>query len=157
MAENVKPLMATDHEQSGDVIVWFEDTPPGRRALSEAQNLAKATDAHLTVVAVAARERVIGCGRCLQGTVLWNLEMKKIAHEELLAAQKLLEPATDVSFELMVGTPADSISAVATSRRASAVVLPWQRNRRLDPPQRREVGRKVAVNGPWKVIVGRTA
>jgi hypothetical protein len=97
MAENVNALTAPAPEQSGDVIVWFEDTPPGRRALSEAQNLAKATDAHLTVVAVAAHERVIGCGRCLQGTVLWNLEMKKIAHEELLAAQKLLEPATDVT------------------------------------------------------------
>jgi nucleotide-binding universal stress UspA family protein len=157
MAEEMKALMATEDDQSGDVIVWFEDTPPGHRALSEAHNLARATDAHLTVVAVATHERVVGCGRCLQGTVLWNLEMKKIAHEELLAAQKLLEPDVDVSFELMVGTPADSISAVATSRHAFAVVLPWQRNRRFDPPHRREVGRKIAVNGPWKVIVSRTA
>jgi nucleotide-binding universal stress UspA family protein len=145
--------MASDDELTGDVIVWFEDTPEGRAALLHAQHLSRATDARLTVLAVATHERVVGCGRCLQGTVLWNIEMKKIAHEELCEAREILGPATPASYKLVVGRPADSISAAAAGKHADTVVLPWQRNRVLDPPQRRNVGRKVEANGPWKVIV----
>jgi hypothetical protein len=141
-------------EQANSVIVWFEDEPNGVVALLQAQKTARNEQAHLTVLAVAAHERVIGCGRCLQGTVLWNIEMRKIAHEELLTARRILDDAIDVSYELVVGEPADSISDLAERTGASTVVLPWQRNRRLDPPSRRNVRQRVDANGPWRVICG---
>jgi nucleotide-binding universal stress UspA family protein len=105
--------MAADDQRAPGVLVWFEDSPEGRRALSEADVLSRRRSVHLTVVAVATRERVIGCGRCLQGTVLWNIELKKIAREELLAARCALDGAADVSYELLVGDPAQMITQAA--------------------------------------------
>jgi len=64
-------------EESPSILVWFEDNQRGHAALRHAQELADAQRAHLTVPTVATTERVIGCGRCLQGTVLWNIEMQK--------------------------------------------------------------------------------
>jgi nucleotide-binding universal stress UspA family protein len=145
--------MRADGEHDPGVLVWFEDTPQGRVALAEASVLARRRSAPLTVVAVAAHERVIGCGRCLQGTVLWNIELEKIAHEELLEARRALEGAAGVSYEVLIGDPAATITQAAARSGADTVVLPVLRTRRFGPPNRRNVSGRVAAAGPWHVIV----
>jgi hypothetical protein len=145
--------MTADGEHDPSVLVWFEDTSEGRVALAEAGVLARRRCARLTVVAIAAHERVIGCGRCLQGTVLWNIEIEKIAHEELLAARRALGAATGVAYEVLVGDPAEMLTQAAARIGADTVVLPVLRNRRFGPPGRRNVSGRVAAAGPWHVIV----
>lgn len=136
--------MAAVGEQIPTVLVWFEDNPAGRSALDAAYAIAQREGAHLAVITVATHERVIGCGRCLQGTVLWNLEMKKIARQELVAASRILDGATDVSYELLVGDPADVIAEAATRTGADTVVFPPDSRRRFAPPNRRNVSARVA-------------
>lgn len=145
---------AVDGEQTATVVVWFEDHREGRAALLHAHKIAQDERVHLTVLTVATHERVIGCGRCLSGTVLWNIEMKKIAHEELVAARRILSGTSQISYELGVGDPAEAIAEAAQRTGARTVVLPWHRNRLLDPPNRRDVGEKVDPRGPWQVIAG---
>jgi hypothetical protein len=145
--------LAVDGE-AGSVLVWFEDNREGRAALLRAYEIAEAEGAGLTVLAVAIHERVIGCSRCMSGTVLWNLEMKKIAHEELAVARRMLDGASEVSFEMAVGDPDEAIAEVAWRAGALTVVLPWHRNRLLEPPNRRDVCEKVVRRGPWQVIAG---
>jgi Universal stress protein family len=146
--------LAVDGEEATTVLVWFEDNREGRAALLYAYEIAEAECEELTVLTVAIHERVIGCGRCMSGTVLWNLEMKKIAHEELTTARRMLDGATQVSYELAVGDPAEAIADVAARTGARTVVLPLHRKRLLDPPNRRDVGEKVERRGPWHVIAG---
>jgi nucleotide-binding universal stress UspA family protein len=146
--------VANFEAETPKVIVWFEDDAAGRAALRRAYEIADTQHARLTVLTVATRERVIGCGRCLQGTVLWNIEMKKIACEDLRAACLLLENAPNVEYEWVVGAPVDSITEIARSKQADTIVLPRQRTSLLTPPQRRHVSDRVGINGPWQVIVG---
>jgi nucleotide-binding universal stress UspA family protein len=149
----VDRVMTADGENDPSVLVWFEDSPEGRVALAEASVLARRRSTRLTVVAVAAHERVIGCGRCLQGTVLWSIELQKIAREELLAARRALNGAADISYEVLVGDPAEMITQAAARVGADVVVLPALRTRRFGPPNRRNVSGRVAAGGPWHVIV----
>jgi nucleotide-binding universal stress UspA family protein len=147
--------MAADDGHEPGVLVWFEDSPDGRSALAQAHGLTRLWDASLTVVAVAPHERVIGCGRCLQGTVVWNVEMKKIAHEELLEARAALAAAgaAGISYEVLVGDAADVIVEAAERLAADAVVLPSLRPGLLQPHGRRDVAAKVSAGGPWQVMV----
>ncbi|HWE59115.1 MAG TPA: universal stress protein [Solirubrobacteraceae bacterium] len=145
--------MTADGEQAPSVLVWFEDSPEGRCALTEASVLARRRSVCLTVVAVAALERVIGCGRCLQGTVLWNIELQKIAREELLEARSALDDPADASYEVLVGDPAEMITQAAERLGADVIVLPALKTRRFGPPNRRNVSGRVAARGPWHVIV----
>jgi nucleotide-binding universal stress UspA family protein len=145
--------MAADDHRAPGVLVWFEDSPEGRCALTEASVLARRRSVSLTVVAVAVHERVIGCGRCLQGTVLWNIELQKIAREELLEARSALDDAADVSYEVLVGDPAEMITQAAERVGADVIVLPALRVRRFGPPNRRNVSGRVAAGGRWHVIV----
>lgn len=142
----------TDIEDSARILVWFEDNTDGHTALLHAQDLANREDAKLTVVTVAVHERLVGCGRCLQGTALWNIEMQKIAREELAAARNLLGEASGVDFESVVGSPADAITETAERVGAQTIVLPRQRNRRFGPPGRRDIDQRVALRGNWRVI-----
>lgn len=146
--------MMLDDDPPGGVLVWFEDNAAGRAALARAHGLARLRDAHLAVVTVATHERVVGCGRCLTGTVLWNLEMQKIAHEELRAARLILDGADDVSYAVVVGDPVDAITAAAARTAAAAVVLPRLRRSRLAPPNRRHVCERLRGRGPWQVFIG---
>lgn len=132
-----------DSEQVGGVLVWFENNAGGRSALTEAYALAERQEEHLTVVTVATLERVIGCGRCLQGTVLWNLEMKKIAREELLEARRILDGAEDVSYEVVIGEPADAIAEIAIRIGAATVMLPPDKRGRFVPHNRRNLSSRV--------------
>lgn len=145
--------MAIEDEYVSSVVVWFEDNAEGRAALVQAHELAQEWLAELTVVSVAVHERVIGCGRCLQGTVLWNIEMKKIAHEELVTARRILDGAERTSYQLLVGDPAEVIVEAAVHADAQIVVLPRQREGRLTPPNRRHVPEQVGARGAWRVIV----
>lgn len=138
------------------ILVWFEDNPRGRAALDHAQELAEARQGQLTVLTVALRERVVGCGRCLQGTVLWNIEMRKIAQEELVTARDLLGDATDADFELIVGSPAEAIAVAAERIGAQVIVLPEQLSHRLGPRSRRNIAERVASHGSWQVVAART-
>jgi nucleotide-binding universal stress UspA family protein len=146
------PPSRDDQRQIGTILVWFEGTADGRAALAQAQRLATRRGAKLVVLTVAARERVVGCGRCLQGTVLWNIEMEKIAAEELTEARQILGGATPASYQSLVGSPAELISDAAARMGAHVVVIPRQRNRRLDPPNRRNIAQKLAAGGSWEVI-----
>ena len=145
--------MAIEDGYVRSVLIWFEDSAEGRAALAQAQELAQDWLARLTVVTVATHERVIGCGRCLQGTVLWNLEMKKIAHEELVQAGRILDGADDVSYQLLVGDPAEVITDAGSRADAQVIVLPWHRESRLSPPNRRHVAEQVGARGSWRVMV----
>jgi len=146
--------LAVDDDETGSVLVWFEDNREGRAALLHAYEITEARGADLTVLTVATHERVIGCGRCMSGTVLWNLEMKKIAHEELVVARRMLDGANRVSYEMVVGDPAEAIAEAAWRAGSLTVVLPWHRNRLLEPPNRRDVCEKLVRRGPWQVIAG---
>lgn len=146
-----------DRRPRGAVLVWYEGTADGRAALEQAHELAATRGANLTVLTIAAHERVIGCGRCLQGTVLWNIEMEKIAADELTEARRILDGVTAVTYQLAVGDPAELISETATRSGAQAIMIPRQRNRRLDPPHRRHIARKLAARGPWQVISAEAA
>lgn len=130
-------------EQVPGVLIWFEATAGGRAALDQAYAVAERQQSPLTVITVATRERVVGCGRCLQGTVLWNIEMKKIAYEELLEAQRILDGAAEVAYEVVVGDPAEAITAAAARTSAGTIVLPPDRGGRFVPRNRRNVSRKV--------------
>ena len=87
--------MAADDQRAPGVLVWFEDNPEGRRALSEADVLARRRSVHLTVVAVATRERVIGCGRCLQGRVAAGGPWHMIVASQQLALSDPLPVGAD--------------------------------------------------------------
>jgi len=146
--------LAFDGEEATSVLVWFEDNREGRAALLHAYEIADAEGADLTVLTVATQERVAGCGVCMSGTVLWNHEMKKIAQEELAVARRMLDGAGQVSYETAVGDPDEAIAEAAWRAGALTVVLPWHRNRLLEPPNRRDVCEKVVRRGPWQVIAG---
>ena len=143
-----------EREATTSVLVWFEDDGPGRAALQHAEVFARDDAAHLTVLTVATHERLIGCGRCLTGTALWNIEMDKIAREDLATARRILASPDDTSYELVVGNPADAITEVAQRVQADIVVIPQLRHRRLVPPNRRNVNEQVARSGGWRGIVG---
>ena len=66
----------------------------------------------------------------------------------------MLDGASDVSYELVVGDPAEAIAEAAERTGARTVVLPWHRNRLFEPPNRRDVCEKVVRRGPWQVIAG---
>ena len=132
-----------DSEQVPGVLIWFEANAGGRAALAQARTIAERQRSPLTVITVATRERVVGCGRCLQGTVLWNIEMKKIAHEELLEARRILDGAAEVSYEVVVGDPAEAVAAAATRVGATIIMLPPDRGGPMVPANRRNVSRKV--------------
>ncbi len=146
-------LLISDSKRTTNILVWFEDDRPGRAALERAAVVAQEEHAHLTVLTVATHERLIGCGRCLQGTALWNIEMDKIAREDLAAAQRILANAADTSYEFAMGNPVDAITEVAGRVRADTVVLPLRRRRRLDPPNRRNIREMLELGGPWRVVV----
>lgn len=132
-----------DSEQVPGVLIWFEATAGGRAALAQAHAIAERKQSFLTVITVATRERVVGCGRCLQGTVLWNIEMKKIAHEELLEARRILDGVKEVAYEVVVGDPAEAVAAAAARAGAGTILLPPDRGGRFVPANRRNVSRKV--------------
>lgn len=136
--------LGTVGQQVQGVLVWFEADPAGQRALAQAQEIALRQSAHLTVMTVATPERLIGCGRCLQGTALWNLEMKKIAHEQLTEARRLIADPDDVSYEVVIGDPVQAIVEMTRRTEAHTIVLPLVRAGRFAPPNRRNVGKRLA-------------
>lgn len=142
-----------DSNGATNVLVWFEDGEHGRAALERAEGIARAARAHLTVLTVATHEQLIGCGRCIQGTALWNIEMDKIALEDLATARRILVSAGDTSYERAVGNPLGAITEVAERVRADIVVLPLLKRRRFEPPNRRDIREKVERGGPWRVVV----
>lgn len=146
--------MAVDGEEVGSVLVWFEDNREGRAALLHAYEIAEAEGEDLTVLTVATQERVAGCGVCMSGTVLWNHEMKKIAREELAVARRMLDGASQVSYEMVVGDPVEAIAEAAWRSGVLTIVLPWHRKRLIEHPSRRDVCQKVVRRGPWQVIAG---
>ena len=152
VTEFIGPTDADQSLRSGTVLVWFEGGQAGRAALAHAHELTAGLGDRLAVLTIAVHERVIGCGRCLQGTVIWNLEMDKLADEELREARHILDGATGVTYERAIGNPAEVINAEAARLQARTVVIPRQRNRRLDPPNRRHIARKLADGGPWQVV-----
>ncbi len=150
--QNERDTPVTGSGEPPEILVWFEDNSRGRAALRQAHELADAQHAHLTVLTIAAHERLVGCGRCLQGTALWNIEMAKIAREELVTARSILGEAADADFESVVGNPAEAIIQTAERAGAHTIVLPEQRVRRLDPPRRRKIAEQVASRRGWQVV-----
>jgi nucleotide-binding universal stress UspA family protein len=139
----------TGSGQQPGILVWFEDNPRGRDALRRAEALADARRAHLTVLTVAVQERLLGCARCVQGTALWNREVRKIASEELVAARSIIEQAAQTDFESVVGSPAEAI--IQTAERVGAQTIVIAAQRRLDPARRRKVAEQLSRRG-WQVI-----
>ena len=147
--------MSAGGDGSSSVLVWFEDNPPGRAALLRAERLAEEERAHLTVLTVATPEPLVGCGHCRQASALWNVELKKLAHEELVEARSLLlTEALDVSYETVAGEPVEAISETAQRTHAGIVVLPPVRRHRLGRRDRRDISQRVRLSGPWRVVVG---
>jgi nucleotide-binding universal stress UspA family protein len=153
--ESVRTL--TDYPSAGHVLVLCEESEPGRAALLLAQHEAQSSGGTLTVLAIATHERVIGCGRCVSGTVLWNIEMKKMAQEALLAAHALLDERCEASFELQVARVGEIDETVINAARrtdADLVVLPWRRQSRMPRIHHADHLSAIAAAGPWRVISG---
>lgn len=146
--------MPIDHRPPQSVVVWFEDTPAGQAAVLLAREIAEAASAKLTVLTFAPRERVIGCGRCISGTVLWNADMIEIAQEELEEAQGLLCSCSDVTYEMVVGRPVPAIVGGARAHAADVVVVPWRRPSRIAAFRRRSVIEKIREAGDWQLVIG---
>ena len=119
-----------------------------------AREIAQSTSGELTVLTFAPRERVIGCGRCLAGTVLWNEDMLEIAQEELEEAQSLLCSCPDVEYELVVGRPVEAIVGGARAHHADVVVVPWRRRPRIPALRRRSVHERIRAAGDWNLVIG---
>lgn len=140
--------MSADH-----VLVWFQATPHGRAAIVHAQELASASGARLTVVAVAMRERVdVGCARCRQGAAIWNREMTDIGHEELQEAAGLLGGAGAAGYVLAFGSPAQAIVDTAIRCGADVIVLPSGRQGPLLERRSGRLKRQLSQRGVWCVV-----
>ncbi len=98
------------------VLVLFERSPNGVKALREAGEMIADTDAELTVVTVAARE----CRRCCGPSVeVHNGAQRDVARRELREAHAILGAAAPrAAFKLLLGHPEPM-----SSRRQLAVPL----------------------------------
>jgi nucleotide-binding universal stress UspA family protein len=153
-------INATMHENrpgasraSRHVLVRYESSPHGRGALQHALELARASNAELTVITVATHERVdIGCASCRHGAAIWNREMRLIAEEELAEAASFVDHDESVAFQVVRGKPHEAIREAATRCNAWMIVLPAEPGR-LGARRVSRLAGSLRAGGDWELTV----
>lgn len=135
------------------VLVSYQSSARGRAALGHALRLAREAGARLTVVSVATKEPVTGCARCRSNAVLWNQEMRYLAHEDLAEAAELVGSAPSVDFTVALGDPARAVGEAAARNHADVIVLPWEPHGRLRGRLFSTLEERLQKTGRWRVIV----
>src|SRR5579859_5771198 len=139
---------------SETVIVLYEPTRHGREALGEADQLARACHARLSVVVCAPRERQdVGCAQCRANVAFWNHELDEIAHEELDAARVLLGDPADTEYRVVNGSTVRALADLAARERADVIVLPWRRTGSLSRRLERRLTARLRAAGVPEVRV----
>jgi nucleotide-binding universal stress UspA family protein len=108
------------------VLVEYESSQRGRAALLHALRVAREAEAELTVVAVATRERVVGCARCRQSAVLWNREMTSLGQEALGEAATIVGARPGTRYAIAYGDRKRALAEAAAACEAELVVVPWE-------------------------------
>ena len=130
------------------VIVLYEPSQHGREALAEAEQLARACHARLSVVVCARRERQdVGCAQCRANAVFWNHELAGIAHQELDEARALLGDPADTEYRVANGSNTRALADLATRERADVIVVPWRRTGLLSRRLGRELTARLRAAG----------
>jgi nucleotide-binding universal stress UspA family protein len=102
------------------IVLGYDDTPPSKRALERAGELAKAFGSELSVTSVAPI--LAGIGR--SAGPLDPVDPPAKHAEELAAARSYLEgQGIDAEYVPAVGEPADTIVELATQRSADLIVV----------------------------------
>lgn len=135
------------------VLVSYQSSARGRAALACALRLAREAGARLTVVSVATKEPVTGCARCRSNAVLWNREMRYLAHEDLAEAAELVGSAPSVDYTVALGDPARAVGEAAARTHADVIVVPWESHSRLRGRFFSTLGERLQKTGRWQVIV----
>jgi len=137
-------------------MVAFEPSARGRAALRFAGELASQAGKGLIVGVFAPLERLdVGCARCRHGAAIWNVEMGKVAHEELAEAARLLDPeGLSVRYLTIRGDDVAAITGAAVEFGADLLVVPFQADRRLGIFPRRTLAQRLAGDGAVTVIAG---
>jgi len=124
----------------GDTAAWrgllvaYEPSNRGHAALMHGAEVARACGIPMTVISVTPQERSdVGCASCRQSATLRNVEMADIARENLLEADRLLDPLGlgPIDYVIGRGDPAASIAAAAAQAKADLIIVPWERSRTL--------------------------
>ena len=108
------------------MLVEYGSSRRGRAALLHALRVAREGGAELTVVAVATRERVVGCARCRQSAVLWNREMASLAQEALDEAATVVGERPGTRYAVAYGDRKRALADAAAASEAELVVVPWE-------------------------------
>lgn len=133
---------------SATVIVLYEPSRHGREALAEADQLARARHAHLSVVVWARRERQdVGCAQCRANAAFWNHELEEIAHKELYEARALLGDPADTEYRVASGSTVAALADLAARERPDVIVVPWHRTRSLSRRLGRELTARLRAAG----------
>lgn len=114
---------------STTVIVLYEPTKHGRRALAEGERLARDRRARLRVLVSSHHERQNrGCAQCQANVAFWNRELETIAHEELDQARALLEDPADTEYRVINASNSRVLATLVASEGADLIVVPWRRS-----------------------------
>lgn len=123
----------------------------GRAALHWAADAARSSDAPLTLVALARRERSdVGCVRCRQGAALWNQHLDEITSERLAQAQALIGDGVRVGFEVAEEPAVSGVAQAAARVGADLIVLP---RHGLDWRRGTSAAARLRQLGDWSVTV----
>lgn len=114
---------------STTIIVLYEPTKHGRRALAEGERLARDHRASLSVLVRSHHERqTLGCAQCQANVAFWNRELELIAHQELDQARALLEDPADTEYRVVNASNAHVLATLVASEGADLIVVPWRRS-----------------------------
>jgi nucleotide-binding universal stress UspA family protein len=139
------------------VLVEYESSPRGRAALLHALHVVHHAGAELTVVAVATRERVVGCARCRQSAVLWNREMASVAQEALDEAATIVGARPGTRYAIAYGDRKQALAEAAAAYEAELVVVPWEPTRGLRRRFSAGLAEYLSRDGRWEVTAAPVA
>jgi nucleotide-binding universal stress UspA family protein len=139
------------------VLVGYESSVRGRAALFHALDLAEGAGVPLTVASEARKEPVVGCARCRSNAVMWNLEMRAMAADELAEAARLVGPSAAVDYTLAIGDPVHALGQIADGSGADVIVVPSEPSGRIRRLFSARVAEGLSRAGRWEVIVAPAA